>query len=158
MIVHKTILTILIFACSISACDKVFTSEPNASDLVGSYLLTTNSEAFLKERKNYVSVPLSVIELGTNYSVSIENLPDCATNGFGESQGKFLSGEGTWEVEKAFMGYGLNLDIHEGGSLKQGIYAGPWIAIRGRSAPYILEVTIGDPDLGETIRYKRKSS
>jgi hypothetical protein len=156
--VHRSIFVTLVLVIIISGCDRIFSSEPKPDDLVGSYVLSSNSEAFLRKRKEYVSIPSSVIELGTNYSVSIKNLPDCATNGFGRSHGKFLTGKGTWEIEKDSIGYGISFVIHEGGSLGRGIYAGPWIAIRRRSAPYILEVTIGDPDSRETIRYERKSS
>ena len=89
--------------------------------------------------------------------ISIRNLPDCAVDGFGRGGGKFLSGDGKWEIEKDFIAFGLTLRIADGGSMSPGIYAGPWIAIRRRSSPHVLEITVGDPDSGESIRYERDS-
>ena len=82
---------------------------------------------------------------------------DCAVDGFGRGGGKFLSGDGKWEIEKDFIAFGLTLRIADGGSMSPGIYAGPWIAIRRRSSPHVLEITVGDPDCGESIRYERDS-
>jgi hypothetical protein len=149
---------LLFSVIAIAGCDKAFTKKPTTSDLVGTYLLSKPSEAFLFKRKGYKVIPVSEIRLGADYSISIVNLPDCATNGFGKSFGAFLSGEGRFEVEKALPGWGLTLRIEKSDSLRGGVYAGPWVGIRGRSAPYRLEVTIGDPDSGETILYERKPS
>jgi hypothetical protein len=133
-------------------------SEPAARDLVGIYRLTTKSEAFLRAEKGYLSIPMSSIELRPERRIAIRNLPDCAVDGFGDSRGQFLSAEGQWQISKLFVGYGLTLEIAPGGSLKDGVYGGSWMAIRGRSAPHVLEVTVGDPDSGETIQYARGSS
>jgi hypothetical protein len=142
----------------LTGCDQVFTREPAGGDLAGTYRLTADSKTFLVKQKNYKSVPESVIELRSDSSVVIGDLPDCATiDGFGKTHGCFVSGHGTWKLEKAFIGYGLSLDISKGGTLQEGIYTGPWIAVRRRLPPYLLEITIGDPDSGESITYQRDS-
>ena len=149
---------IFVLAMTLAGCDRIFAPEPAASDLVGAYRLMADSEDFLRTQKQYGSIPVSAIELRADSSISLRNLPDCATDGFGKSNGRFLSGEGKWRLRKAFIGYTLTLDIRDGGALSAGIYAGDWIAIRRRSTPHILEITVGDPDSGETIRYERSSS
>lgn len=141
-----------------TGCDRVFVAAPREPDLVGVYELTADSENFLREHKGYGSIPVSAIELKSGSIISIRNLPDCAVDGFGRGAGAFLSGNGKWTVDKAFFGYGLNLDIAAGGTMKPGIYAGPWVHIRRRSSPHVLEITVGDPDSGESIQYERVSS
>jgi hypothetical protein len=143
---------------TLAACDRAFTQQPKTTDLTGTYQLSKRSKDWLLKRKGYNALPVSEITLGADYSISILNLADCATNGFGHSAGTFVSGKGNWELEKDFVGWGLNLHIDKGGSLREAVYAGPWMGIRGRSAPYRLEIAIGDPDSGETIQYEKKGS
>ena len=143
---------------AIAGCDRVFVADPREPDLVGVYRLTSDSEGFLREQKGYGSIPVSVVELRPGSSISVRNLPDCAVDGFGRGSGAFVSGNGKWRLDKAFVGYGLTLDIAAGGTMKPGIYAGPWVAIRRRSSPHVLQISVGDPDSGESIRYERVSS
>jgi hypothetical protein len=164
LVAGKTVLrkvatrTILLIAITISGCDRIFAPKPAASDLIGIYRLTLDSEDFLRTRKGYHSFPASTVELRSDFGISVRNLPDCATDSFGKSNGRFVSGDGKWRLEKAFIGYTLTLDIQDGGSLAAGIYTGDWIAIRRRYAPHILEITVGDPDSDESIKYERTSS
>jgi len=102
--------------------------------------------------KNYVSPPASQIELEPRSSMTIHNLPDCAVNESGMSGGKFLSGHGEWELTKQPFGYVVDVRIEEGGSIPPGGYAA-WLRIMGRRRHYELEMTIGDPDSGERLRY-----
>lgn len=141
-----------------AGCDRIFVAAPREPDLVGIYKLTADSESFLREHKGYGAIPDSVIELKSSSIISIRNLPDSAVNGFGVGSGAFVSGNGKWTLDKAFVGYGLNLDIAAGGTMKPGIYAGPWVDIRRRSSPHVLEITVGDPDSGESIHYERVAS
>lgn len=136
----------VLFVSLFIGCDRVFTSQPKPSDLVGTYILSTESAGFLAKRKSYASIPASVIQLRADFSMSITNLADCAANGFGDSNGGFLSGEGKWSVEKEFIEWKLAVD----GSVA------PYVQIRGRSAPYRLAVVVGDPDSGETLQYVRR--
>jgi hypothetical protein len=151
-------IAVLLSVLAITGCDSAFTQKPKTTDLVGTYLLSKSSERFLLRSKAYKTVPTSEINLAADYGITIRNLPDCATNGFGKSFGAFLSGQGRWELEKAVPGWGLTLHVEKGESLRGGVYAGPWVGIRGRSAPYRLQVTIGDPDSGEAIVYERRRS
>ena len=138
-----------------AACDQVLVRQPAAADLAGVYALTPEAREFLIERKGYpASVADARIAVSAGGQVVISHLPDCAVDGFGEPHGAFLNGRGTWTLEKEFLGYGLTLEIAPGETLSAGFYQG-WIAIRRRSPPYELELTIGDPDSGERLRYRR---
>ncbi len=118
--VNPIAVVFIITALTFIGCDRVLTHEPKASDLTGTYYLTADSEKFLINHKGYKSLPKSLIELRSDYSISVHALPDCATNGFGKSEGIFLTGDGKWRIEKDFNGYELTLDIHKGGSLEEG--------------------------------------
>jgi hypothetical protein len=142
----------------VGACDQVLVRRPKATDVAGLYHLSSKSVEFLKSRKGYTSAPAATIELRPDGTLLVRDLPDCVVADFGTPGGKFLSGRGRWKIEKAFAGYGLTWEILDGDSLPSGVYAGPWVAIRRRSPPYELELTIGDPDSGERIRYQRSSS
>jgi hypothetical protein len=107
--------------------------------------------------KGYSTIPESLIVLRPDMVLEIRNLPDCAGDGFGRGSGGFLSGAGTWELEKAFLGYGLTVTVEKGGTLGAGVYAGPWIQLRGASPPHDLEIIVGDPDSGETLRYAQRA-
>jgi len=151
-------LTLVVTLLTIAACDQIFMGQPSVGDLVGMYRLTEASRSFLTTRKRYASLPDGSVELRSDFSIVIRNLPDCAIDGFGDSSGKFISGQGTWEIKKAFPGFGLDLLIDSGGTLPAGGYMGPWIRIRGGRSHYELEFTVGDPDSGETLRYSRQAS
>ena|SRR5713101_790722 len=153
-----TILAWLTAAIAVAGCDRIFASQPTVQDLVGVYRLTAASEEFLRTTKGYKTIPLSEVELKSDSRISIRGLPDCATNGFGDSGGNFLSGDGLWRVESDFIGYRISLDIGPGGSLKEGGYGGSWMVVRRRWPPHTLEIGVGDPDSGESIRYERSSS
>jgi hypothetical protein len=144
-----------VLATSIAGCDQILVQRPEQADLVGVYDLTSNSRDFLRNDKGYTSIPNPAFELRADGGVVVVDLPDCAIDGFGRAGGKLLSGRGKWKVEKAFVGYGLTWEILPGNALPAGIYGG--IAIRGRRPPYELELTVGDPDSGERIRYQRVS-
>jgi len=145
----------LLILASVVACDQVLVREPKPADIAGVYQLASATREFLRSAKGYTSIPDSTIELRADGTLIVRDLPDCLVSGFGDPHGRFLSGRGTWELQKAFVGYGLNWVISPGDSLPAGGYSGPWVAIRRRSSPYDLEMSVGDPDSGETVRYER---
>jgi hypothetical protein len=137
----------------LAACDQILVREPRPADLAGVYHLTAETRTFLENEKRYANVPDSTIELRADGSLIIRDLPDCALDGFGNAGGRFLSGHGTWTINKEFIGYGLWWTILPGDSLPAGAIGGT--AIRRRSPPYELEVNVGDPDGGQRLRYQR---
>lgn len=124
-------------------------------DLAGVYRLTESSRDFLRTTKHYAAIPPSEIELRPDSTISIRNLPDCAVDGFGNSGGRFLSGAGRWRVEHDLTATSIDVIIEPGGSLKDGGYLGSWLKVRRRSPPHILQVTVGDPDSGQSLEYVR---
>lgn len=155
----KILSATLLFALALFAlsCDLIPMARPEKANLVGTYRLTQASRAFLLNDKHYTSVPDSTIDLRGDSTASIRNFPDCATNASGESGGQFLSGDGTWNIEKGFLTYDVVLDVEAGGSLPEGLY--PNLATVGLlSIPLTLDVTVGDPDSGESLHYARRGN
>jgi len=144
----------VLIATSVAACDQILVRRPEKNDLAGVYDMTAETREFLTREKKYPSLPHTTIELRADGRVFVNGLPDCVERLDATAGGTFLSGSGTWTIEKQFVGYGIDLSIDPGGSLHDGGYIG-LIAIRHRSAPYDLEMTIGDPDSGERLRFAR---
>ena len=122
-------------------CDRIFAGRPTIQDPAGVYRLTDASQGFLRTTKHYAAIPLSEIEL------------DCAVDGFGDSGGGFLSGDGRWRVKHDFTATSIELIIDPGGLLKDGGYL-DWMTIRRRWPPHVLQITMGDPDSGESFEYE----
>jgi hypothetical protein len=90
-------------AC-VAGCDQILVRQPKTGDLAGTYELTAAAQEFLRVHKGYTSIPQTGIELRADGTLLVRNLPDCAVTGFGESRGGFLSGRGSWKLDKAFVG------------------------------------------------------
>jgi hypothetical protein len=123
--------------------------------VAGVYTLSEESKAFLISQKNYKSVPPSSVTLTSDGSVTIESLPDAYVDGFGRGNGRFLRGQGKWELKTTDFGYGITLTIAGGGTLPPAIYHGSSILLRGRQAPYRIAFQLGDPDSRESISYEK---
>jgi hypothetical protein len=147
-----------ILALAVVGCDRLFAGQPAIQDLVGVYRLTDASQDFLRTTKHYKAIVSSEIELKSDSTVSIRNLPDCAVDGFGDSGGRFLSGDGRWRIKHDPTAASIDLVIDPGGSLKDGGYLGSWMKIRRRWPPHVLQITVGDPDSGQSIEYERQPS
>lgn len=143
---------------AIAACSDSPTRAPTAQELAGAYVLSGPSASYLTQKKGYSALPRVEIDVATENSVKVRNMPDAYVDGFGRGSGRFLSGAGHWNVEALDRnGYGLTLLIEGDGTMAPGVYHGSSIAIRGRRAPYRLEVQLGDPDNNESITFERAS-
>jgi hypothetical protein len=137
------------------ACGDGPSSAPSVEELAGSYALDKESQVFLRDKRGYGSIPPSILRLNRDGSVAATSIPDAYTDGFGKGTGQFVSGVGRWKVEKSNFGYGVTLDIAQGGSMPPGIYHASSIHLSGRRAPYRIEMLLGDPDSRETLTYER---
>jgi len=138
------ILAIVLVLLSVAGCNPGPDKKPGVQALVGTYQLTAESKKFLESKKSYKLIPESKIILRKDGSVKIVGLPDCYINGFGEGDGAFLGGEGEWEVEKRYEGYGISLTIAKGGTLRPSIYDASSILIKHKEPPFILQLGLAD--------------
>ena len=79
-------------------------------------------------------------------------------DGFGDSHGSAVSGQGQWEIDATDFSSGLTVTISPDGSMAHGIYHGSSMLIRGQRVPYRIEMQLGDPDSDESITYERHES
>jgi len=90
--------------------------------MVGTYRMDDDSVAKLKEKGYIVANVTPSIQLFADGFVAIKDMPDCYTDLFKRGHGKYLQGNGQWEVEDTDFGYGITLTIARSGSMR----AGPW--------------------------------
>lgn len=143
---------------ALAGCNPVPNEKPEVSTLVGTYQISSESKKFLEQEKAYRSIPDSQVTLRGDGTASVNSLPDCYVNGFGDGSGQYLNGQGRWKIEQTDPGYGVTLTIAEGGTMKAGIYHGSSILIKHRAPPFTLEFGIGDPDQDEYIVYEKTNS
>ena len=149
----------LTVALWVTSCGDRPSVPPKAGDLIGTYVLTKASQAFLLKHKAYKAIPTSCITLWTNFQLTLANLPDCVTNGFGNPSGGFLSAHGRWQIHRELSGRGWRIDFHideSGQSLQRGMYG--MTDIYHPAPPYSLRIVIGDPDSDESIDYEKGGS
>jgi hypothetical protein len=139
----------------LGGCADGPSSAPSVEELAGSYRLDKESQVFLRDKRGYNSIPLSILRLHRDGSVAATSIPDAYLDGYGKGSGHFVSGVGRWNVEKTSFGYGVTLEIARGGSMPPGIYHASSIHLRGQRAPYRIEMLLGDPDSRETLTYER---
>ena len=96
----------------------------------------------------------STISLLNEKIIQIKNFPYCDFES--KCSERLLNGQGTWEIDDdSFLGYDISVNIYSGDREIQGrrIY---WIHIyRGKISTFSLNITIGDPDSDESIRYEK---
>lgn len=148
-----TAVLVLLLSLVLTGCNNGPKEKPRVADVAGAYHLSPASRRYLKENKHYASVEGSRIILRKDGTLSVIRLPDCYVNRFGKSDGKLLSGQGRWEIDSTYSGYGVTLAVGKGGSLDPALYSGTSITIRHSVPPYALEFLIGDPDEDESIVY-----
>lgn len=142
----------------IVGCTNSPAQKPSKAQIVGKYVLSAQSIAFLKHDKGYASVPSSYIVLRSDGEAVIHEMPDCYIDGFGLGNHKFVGGQGTWQVESTDSGFGVTIEIQGGGTMPRGIYSGSSIILRGKRWPFQLHVGIGDPDSDEWLTFNRVGS
>ncbi len=75
-----------------------FTRErPDERELVGGWRPTKKTLQFIRTHGNYSEVPHK-IGLYADHTITVKNMPDWWTNGFGKSNGDFDSFTGTWKL------------------------------------------------------------
>ncbi|MCE5210446.1 MAG: hypothetical protein LLG40_02695 [Deltaproteobacteria bacterium] len=75
------------------------------------------------------------------------NMPDCLFNGFGDSNGKFVSKTETWEISEA----NWIISWLEGWPINDSS-----ISLMGYGPIYYVAIGVGDPDNGENIIFEKK--
>jgi hypothetical protein len=149
------VLTVLPVAIAVLiGCSDSPGAAPSVAELAGTYHLAKTSREFLRARKSVDASPAASIRLETDGTVIVNDMPDACIDPFGRGNGGSVSGRGAWEVEAIDFGYGIRLTI-SAGSMPRGIISGSMIHVKGRQAPFRIEVQLGDPDNRESITFEK---
>jgi hypothetical protein len=143
----------LLLTLGITACSDVPEGPPAISDLAGTYVLTDQSVEFLVSAMGDKSAPKSTLRLDADGRVSVQGMPAVYTRGDVEGRWAAESGSGTWKIDKTERGYGIELHIDAGGTMRPAYYSATSILLKGRRAPYTIEFNIGDPDMNYSVEY-----
>ncbi len=133
-------------------------TKPREVDVVGSYVLT--DQTVIKGGVSALGGRHCQLDLRSDGSFGITNYPNCAgARSAGLTQfNTFISTTGTWKLSSVgtTYDYGPNPKDCWGISLNgtNGRIDSP--AFTGRTPPYELVTTLGDPDSNNTLRIKRK--
>src|SRR5258708_35071646 len=112
--------------------DSFTRNRPNQADVIGVWVPTASTIRDLKERGGYV-------------------MPDWWLDGAGESKMGFESGSGKWEfyqghIQWTVWGIELNFGKFATGNL---------INLRRQKPPYLINITIGDPDSAHNMLFEK---
>lgn len=136
-------------------------TEPDLGDLAGTYRPTSESIKFVK-RSGYASIPNISIVLRDNGTFEMQNIPDMWIDDFGYSKGNFISGSGEWKLDSRAIGsvshWGITIDFKYKEDSKpaekgEGFYL--MLDLMNQEPPYIIHMTIGDPDSGEALDFEK---
>jgi hypothetical protein len=92
--------SIVLVGCQYDPFTEVYTTkQPKAEDLVGLYVPSEETKAFIANEGYYLPAESS-ITLSADAAVSMTNIPDWWLTPFGKSEGSFHSYHRRWTVQK----------------------------------------------------------
>ncbi len=151
-----TVLVLFLAGCQYNPFAHEFTTRrPVDESVVGKYSPDTESQARLRA---HLKVELSSnckLFLNSDKTFAAHDLPRCWINTF-----QCVSGtedwKGTWSIEQAQDWWAIRLRVtsRNGQPTDYGIPA----MLRGEAPPYLLHLTIGDPDSGDALAFQREIS
>jgi hypothetical protein len=142
--------SIVLVGCQYDPFTEVYTTkQPKAEDLVGLYVPSEETKAFIANEGHY-SPAESSITLSADGSVSMTNIPDWWLTPFGESQGRFHSYHGRWTVQKHQDWWVVGVSLDDA--------TGTEVFLIGEKAPYKIHIILGDPDGGRGMDFVRSNT
>src|ERR1051325_11230519 len=145
-------LLLILAGCQRDPYTEVYSmKQPSTNDVVGVYAADTNTLALIAKEGHY-SAASPAITLGGDGTIVITNIPDWWLTSFGEPQGGFDSGRGTWTIQKHQEWWGLSVGFtdtthfaslsHKPGGMRTEMM------LIGEKPPYKIHLIVGDPDNG----------
>jgi hypothetical protein len=141
-----TTMIFFIVGCGDPYYSEYTKAKPNSQNFVGVWLLTDN-----KSGKKLVSTPR--ITFNGDGTFLAQNYPEIALGEY-LSGSASVDGEGTWSIEPHQDFWVLRMGWKKGLNLN---YSGMLCILRN-NPPYVLHSTIGDPDLGEVLVFKKRGN
>jgi len=127
-------------------------TEPGSTDLPGEYVLDDESIAMLS-RSYDVAAPPARLTLNLDGSFRVTSVPSCwRASGSCETT---EDAEGRWAVARKQTWWAVQLRCSKIDGRRTD-YSLPAM-LRGDGPPFILHLTVGDPDTGEALAFRRHS-
>jgi hypothetical protein len=121
--------------------------RPIESEVIGYYIIDSESKEYLMERKKYLNLPDTIaMEFKEGGILIWINQPDCVQNISGESNGVFKNQKEDWKIAESnildsfITGWPIN-----NGNLN----------ITQKDNKYRIKVGIGDPDSGDWLTFEK---
>jgi hypothetical protein len=143
----------------LAGCGDAPTKEPATADLVGIYRPTPETTDLVTKEGGYPS-RAALIQLKADGSFEFQDVPDWWRDvngkpgkGFDNGSGtwKTIQEDGRWQMELQFPDMKRFSSPHIEGSFSAHIF------LIGQKAPYLLKLTIGDPDDGKALIFAQDS-
>jgi len=125
--------------------------KPVRSDLVGTWVPTSDSLSDLQKRGGYI-ISKHELTLREDGSFSLLNMPDWWLNDFGESRHGFDSGSGTWSLTQN-GNWQVYLTFKK---LRSWTAFGAPLNLRRQKSPYLIHIYVGDPDDWHAMLFERR--
>lgn len=158
----SVLLLLILTGCQYDPYTDVYTTtQPKTNDVVGIYFPDTNTITLISKEGHYGQVSPS-ITLFSDGTIIITNIPDWWLTSFGEPQGGFDSGRGTWTIEKHqewwALGVGFTNTENFASLTNKPEGLGAEMMLVGEKPPYKIHLIVGDPDAGKGMQFERLQS
>jgi hypothetical protein len=124
--------------------------KPNQADVIGTWVPTATTVKDLREVGGYVISKHELI-LRADGTFTMVNMPDW-WSGRNEPKKGFESGSGKWQLlqdNNVWTVWDIELDFSE-------FVVANAIHLQRQKPPYLLHITVGDPDSGHYMLFERK--
>lgn len=149
-------LLLFLAACQYDPYTSEYTSHrPNDSDLPGEYVATVETRELIRNAHSYPACNPQVI-LHADHTFEIKDVPDWFITE-GDAGTKLVSGSGTWALQQHQEWWALGILFRE--STGQSVFKGPFgmdFMLVGEKPPYLVHMTIGDPDMGKAMQFQKQ--
>ena len=157
LMMKRMLLSAVVFAagCQYDPFAHEFTSNrPADGSVAGRYVPEDDTARRLRTRFKIEVSSESEVLLNTDGTFLAMNLPHCWYNTFDCVPGS-EAWQGTWALKQHqdWWAVALHITSRNGNQTSYGIP----MMIRGDASPYLLHLTIGDPDSGGALAFRRKS-
>ena len=147
---------LFVAACQYDPYTSEFTTHrPNESDLPGNYVATADTRDLIRRAGTYAACDPQ-ITLQADHTFAIKDVPDWFVT-YGDAGTKLVSGSGTWELMQPGKWWTLMVEFHE--STGQSVWKGRFgmeFNLVGEKPPYLVHMTIGDPDMGNAMQFQKQ--
>lgn len=149
-------LVLFLSACQYDPYTSEYTSRrPNESDLPGEYVATVETRELIRKAGSYPACDPH-LTLHTDHTFEIKDVPDWFITE-GDAGAKLVSGSGTWALQQHQQWWALGILFRQ--STGQSVFKGPFgmdFMLVGAKAPYLVHMTIGDPDMGKAMQFQKQ--